>query len=242
MDSDDYQIRISRRARRLRIDVSARRGVVVVVPEGTPDAAVREFIRAKHDWVQRARQRVAANARAFDRPDEPVPEVLELRALGASYTVQRADAPRPRVTHRGDRVRIAGAADAAQARTLLADWLKRRAREYLSGRLRTLAEQHGLHYRRVAVRGQRTRWGSCSGRGTISLNYKLLFLPPALVDHVLLHELAHTRHLDHSPRFWRLLAQLDPDWRTHHDALNHAAQWLPAWVEMDDGAMAGGVD
>ncbi|MEX2575699.1 MAG: SprT family zinc-dependent metalloprotease, partial [Halofilum sp. (in: g-proteobacteria)] len=233
MDTEPYQRRISRRARRLRIDVSARGGVVVVVPEGTPETAVREFVRDKHDWVRRARQRVAANARAFDRPDEPVPDALELRALGVRYTVEQAAADRPRVSCSGDRVRVAGAADEGHARMLLADWLKRRAREFLPQRLSVLASQHGLEYRRVAVRGQRTRWGSCSGRGTISLNYKLLFLPPALVDHVLLHELAHTRHLNHSPRFWRLLARLDPNWRHHHAELGGAARWLPAWAEMD---------
>lgn len=243
VESEYYQRRTSRRARRLRIDVSARSGVVVVVPEGTPEAAVREFVRAKDAWVQRARQRVAANARAFDRPHEAVPEALELRALGTRYAVERVAAERPRITSRGDCVRVAGAADEAHARALLSDWLKRRAREHLPPRLSALADRHDLDYQRVAVRGQRTRWGSCSSRGTISLNYKLLFLPPVLVDHVLLHELAHTRHLDHSPRFWRLLARLDPDWRAHHAELGRAAQWLPAWAEIEDGgAFPSGVD
>lgn len=243
VNADEYQLRISRRARRMRIDVSARHGVVVVVPEGTTDDAVRQFVAAKQGWVLRARERVAASASTLDRPDEPVPRALELRALGVCYRVEMAPAERPRITRRGDRVRVAGAADDAQARALLAAWLKRQAREWLPARLRALADEHGLDYRRVSIRGQRTRWGSCSGRGTISLNFKLLFLPPTLVDHVLLHELAHTRHLNHSPRFWRLLSKLDLHWRHHHAELGRAAQWLPAWVEMDGGGMAtGGVD
>lgn len=222
----------------MRIDVSARRGVVVVVPAGTPQATVREFIDAKHAWVERARARVAAQAQELTHPGEPFPGTLDLRALGAHYRVERVDGRRPRVDCRGACVRVGGAADDAHARALLTGWLKRRAREHLSERLRELAQRHGLAYQRISVRAQRTRWASCSGRGTISLNYKLLFLPPELVDHVLLHELAHTRHLNHSPRFWRLLARLDPDWRRHHEQLGHATQWLPAWVEMEDGSSA----
>lgn len=233
MEPNDYQLRISRKARRLRIDVSARRGVVVVVPAGTTDAAVREFIHAKQAWVQRARARVAAQAQELAHPDEPVPSTLELRALDTRYRVERTDGRRARVDFRGSRVRVTGAADDAHARALLIAWLKRRARERLGERLRGLAERHRLEFERVSVRGQRTRWGSCSGRGTISLNYKLLFLPPALVDHVLLHELAHTRHLNHSDRFWNLLARLDPDAGRHHRALTRARRWLPQWVELD---------
>lgn len=240
MEPSDYELRISRKARRLRIDVSARRGVVVVVPTGTPQAAVRQFIHAKQAWVQRARARVAAQARELAYPDEPVPGTLELRALNARYRVERDDGRRPRVESRGAQLRVTGASDDAHARALLTGWLKRCARERFGERLRELAERHGLEYQRISVRAQRTRWASCSSRGTISLNYKLLFLPPELVDHVLLHELAHTRHLNHSQRFWRLLARLDPDWRQHHQALGQATRWLPAWVEMDDGGLAAG--
>lgn len=230
----EYQLRVSRRARRLRIDVSAHRGVVVVVPEGTPEAAVQEFVRAKRGWVRRARERVRADAEVLRAPDETVPRRLQLRALGLDFTVETVAAgDRRRVERQGDRVRVTGAEDPAAVRTALTGWLKRLARRRLLPRLAELSRQHGLEYERAAVRGQRTRWGSCSGRGTISLNYKLLFLPPALVDHVLVHELAHTRHLDHSPRFWALLAHLDPDWRAHHEALKAGMEWLPAWVEME---------
>jgi len=231
----EFQLRISRRARRLRIDVSARRGVVVVVPEGTPRDIVHRFVHAKRGWIRRARDRVAAEAAALVRPDESVPGRLELRAIEREYTVALAPpgaAARARARCDGDCVHVA-ARDEASARGALAEWLKRQARRELVPRLRELARHHAFEFERAAVRGQRTRWASCSGRGTISLNFKLLFLPPSLVEHVMLHELAHTRHLDHSDRFWSLLAELDPNWRAHHAALTRASRWLPAWVEMD---------
>ena len=234
MPGRQFQLRISQRATRMRIDVSASRGVIVVVPEGTPEAAVRRFVCDKRRWIDRARDRVAAEAAVYD-PAEPgsLPERLRLRALGADYPVEFADDGRARVECNGERVRVFGAGAARERRAALVDWLKRHARAHLPPRLRELAAAHELEFERVAVRGQRTRWASCSGRGTISLNYKLLFLPARLVDHVMLHELAHTRHLNHSDSFWRFLARLDPDAERHHRALTRARRWLPQWVELD---------
>lgn len=234
MSSGEIQLRISRRARRLRIDVSARRGVVVVIPEGTPQDVVRRFVAEKREWIRRARTRIEEQAGAELQPaGPPVPNSLDLRALRCEYTVKTRAADRARVEVDGNLLRVHGPREAARIRATLANWLKGTARTHLVPRLDMLADEHGFAYQRASVRGQRTRWASCSSRGTISLNYKLLFLPPALVDHVLLHELAHTRHLNHSQRFWDLLARLDPHWRRHHAALARAARWLPAWVEMD---------
>jgi len=81
------------------------------------------------------------------------------------------------------------------------------------------------------VRGQKTRWGSFSSRGTLSLNYKLLFLPEPLLRHVILHELSHSVHMNHSDEFWNLLHSLDPDTATHDKQLSEAWKYLPAWLE-----------
>lgn len=234
MPRNEFQLRISPRATRMRIDVSASRGVVVVVPEGTPDSAVRHFVDNKRGWIDRARHRVAAEAELYD-PAEPgeLPARLRLRALGVDYPVRFEPGERVQVLRDGEHVRVCGGGDVREQRVVLINWLKRHAREHLPPWLARLALAHGFEYRRVAVRGQRTRWASCSGRGTISLNFKLLFLPRPLVDHVLLHELAHTRHLNHSDRFWNLLTRLDPDAGRHHRALARARRWLPQWVELD---------
>ena len=234
------QLRISRRARYLRIDVSAHRGVVVVVPEGTPRAVVQRFVMGRRRWIRDARERVARRAEERAATGPALPARLELEALGETYPVVMAADGRRGVRCSGGQLRVSGAADPAAGRAALVRWLKARGRETLVPWLARHAREHGLRYRRTMVRGQRTRWGSCSGRGTISLNYKLLFLPPQLVDHVLLHELAHTRHLNHSARFWRLLAELDPNWRAHHAALARAERWLPYWLELADAEASAG--
>ncbi len=117
---------------------------------------------------------------------------------------------------RDGRLLVSGPADDDEAyRQALIEWLRRRARSTLGPRLEELARLHALAFERVSVRHQRTRWGSCSPRGAISLNLRLLFLEPALVDHVLIHELCHTRELNHSKRFWALLQAHDPEWALH---------------------------
>ncbi len=98
-----------------------------------------------------------------------------------------------------------------EPRELLQTWFRGQAARILPARLETLATRLGVRPKRVTIRGQRTRWGSCSSRGAISLNWRLVLLPSALADYVLVHELCHLRHLDHSPRFWGMVRGVVPD-------------------------------
>ncbi len=84
----------------------------------------------------------------------------------------------------------------------------REAGDRIRNRCRTLAEQHQFEYRQITIRTQKTRWGSCSSKGNLSLNAKLIYLPEDLMDYVILHELCHTRHLNHGPQFWEELSRI----------------------------------
>jgi predicted metal-dependent hydrolase len=97
--------------------------------------------------------------------------------------------------------------------------LRERAREELPARLLEIAAAHGLTVTGVSIRNQRTRWGSCGRDGKISLNWRLVLMPPAVRDYVLIHELMHLRRLDHSPAYWKLVAAACPGYR-------EARQWL----------------
>ncbi|MBT8419800.1 MAG: M48 family metallopeptidase [Gammaproteobacteria bacterium] len=90
-------------------------------------------------------------------------------------------------------------------------WYRRQANDYLPVRLGILADRVGKHPSKVSIRAQKTRWGSCSSRGHISLNWHLMLLPMQLVDYVLVHELCHLHYLDHSSEFWSLVSRLVPD-------------------------------
>jgi hypothetical protein len=115
-------------------------------------------------------------------------------------------------------------------RTLLRAWLIARAEKAFPVWLQQLSERTQLKYARLTVRLQKTRWGSCSRRGNISLNARLLFVAPEIATYVLLHELCHTKELNHSSRFWKLVERFEPNWRKLDRALTVASRTLPRWA------------
>lgn len=142
-------------------------------------------------------------------------------------------------TARGVRVLPAGAGrlvlagqvgDTLACRQALRRWLVRAGQTHLVPRLADLSGTLGLSYARTTIRLARSRWGSCSRTGSIALNARLLLLAPPLVDYVLVHELCHTRELNHSPAFWALVAQHCPEYRRHRIALRAAGKQMPAWA------------
>lgn len=104
-------------------------------------------------------------------------------------------------------------------RELLEAWYRREAGRWLPRRLEQLGERLGVRPAKVSIRAQKTRWGSCSSRGEISLNWRLVLLPSALADYILVHELCHLRYLDHSSRFWGLVQSLVPDYKCKQERI-----------------------
>jgi predicted metal-dependent hydrolase len=165
----------------------------------------------------------------------PAPSAPGVASPASAVPALRAGCPRAVARERADghlSLTITGDCDDATAcREALYGWVRRRARMVLMPRLAEVARLHGFEYGRVTVRCQRTRWASCSRRKAISLNARLLFLPPEVVDYVLLHELCHTLEMNHSPRFWALLESHDPQWRAHKKLLRTAGMALPTWLD-----------
>jgi predicted metal-dependent hydrolase len=101
----------------------------------------------------------------------------------------------------------------APVRPLVEGHLRAFAERELTGRCAALAAEHGLSVTHVRIRNQRSRWGACSGLGVITLNWRLVQMPPGVSDYIICHELAHLRHPNHSRRFWREVERLCPPWR-----------------------------
>lgn len=233
-DLPPYTVRVSTRVRRIRLTVTAREGLVVVVPLGMRIDA-DAIVASKAPWAWRALAD-SAEKRALHQggPEALLPQSIELRALDRVVHVRHEishRAARARVTESVAELNVVGPDDPEVRIAALSAWLDRLARAWLVARLATLAESHGFTYQRVRIMRARSRWGSCSSRGTISLNRTLVFLPPELADALILHELAHTRVLNHSARFWTLLCTVDQDALTHRRALKDAGAFVPAWAE-----------
>jgi predicted metal-dependent hydrolase len=222
---DPFAVRISPRARRLTARVHVGGRVEIVVPVGVNAHTVRDFVQRFTPWIDR---KVAA-MRSFAAPSEPVPATVEFALTQENFAVDWRREPKHGIKQTSDRI-VVRAPDERGARALLQRWLKRAAYERLAPRLLQLAGDLNYSVARVSIRCQRTRWGSCSTRGTVSLNCSLLFLTLEVVRYLFIHELAHTKHMNHSANFWRLVEKIEPDYRRLDRELLAGWRTVPAWV------------
>lgn len=240
----EYTVRVSSRARQVRL-VMKLDGLEVVVPRGVSQRRIPALLEDKREWIEKAARRVEAHRLRLESDPPRLPERIVLPAVEEEWRVEYRP---PRSAGGGARVREAtgyrlvvtgDVRDFEACKQALCRWLNRRAREALVPRLAELADRHGFRYERASIRQQRTRWGSCSRKGTISLNAKLLLMPGVAADYVLLHELCHTVHMDHSPRFWGLVERHDPKYKTHKKLVRMSAKAMPTWLdhEPDEEAM-----
>lgn len=190
------------RARRYVLRVTDAADVVVTLPRWGSVAEARAFAQQHVAWIARERvRRAAETARAWSAGANEIWLRGERQAVRIESNVVAA----------GDISATLG--DGADARQALRQALRAAAKRELPARLMELAARADLRVARVTVRDQRSRWGSCSSRGAIALNWRLLLMPPEVRDYVLWHELMHLKRADHSPAFWRLVDAVCPDYR-----------------------------
>jgi predicted metal-dependent hydrolase len=234
MTMPDYRLRYSKKAQYLQLRFSTQ-GLEVIVPAKrlVPPGAIAKFIQQKQTWINKNWQRWQASEQ---HPPAPLilPTTIHLPLLAQTWDVIYLATAQRRVTctHNLSRqIKLLGnVADSARCVQGLCQWLKQMAEQHLRPQLLLIANETGLSFHQLTIRQTISRWGSCSGRKHISLCCNLLFLPPALVRHVLLHELCHTQQLHHGSAFWRLLEQYDPSMAVHKIQLKKASAYVPAWV------------
>lgn len=174
-------------------------------PSWTPRAEIESYVRQQRDWLQRAWSRMHAGMQRAESG-----AANELRYLGRRLRLDVRHSLFHEVRRDGDTLRVYAPLD-ADAGELVRDWLLARAERLLAWRLARIARRLGRAPSRFALSDAQTQWGSCTRRGHIRLNWRLVQAPLALIDYVAAHELAHLIHLDHSPRFWAQVAVLCPD-------------------------------
>jgi predicted metal-dependent hydrolase len=226
---DDWVVRQSARARRLTVRVLHTGRVEVVVPRRTTPRAVQLFVSRHRDWIERKTSEVRSRARTERFP----PDCIALSGCEEKWQLYLAGGSgRPRLTELAPGLLAVGGhiENAPALSRLLRTWLTRRAYLRLGEALDRCAAEMDLHYSRLLIRRQRTRWGSCSTRGTISLNCGLLFQRPQVVRYLLIHELSHLRYMNHSSRFWRHVESYCPDYRALDRELLRGWSRVPGWM------------
>jgi predicted metal-dependent hydrolase len=218
-----YAIRASARRRTLSLELRTDGSLTVATPRGLSLATIRAFVESRRAWI--------AAKRALLKPPSPPRMFPEhgacLPYLGTELALNVSIAPARRAACRCESGSLLVKVPHNTAiRPAIEAWYRREAATHAAARLAHFAPLVGGAARKLSIRAQRTRWGSCSARGAISLNWRLMQAPPEILDYVVVHELCHLLVPNHSPRFWAEVARVLPDWRERRAQLRQFGRSL----------------
>lgn len=212
-----------RRRKRMTVQVNAQGELHVRIPWRVTLSQTEHFIQDQAAWVL---ERLRHVRHVMD--NKPVlQEGVVLPFLDTSLCVCYQPVQIRPVFREDNRLWVATAQRSPQAMAVaLESWYRQQAREYFLARLETWSIPLGVRFERLTIRDQKSRWGSCSSKKNISLNWRLMFLPSVVVDYVVVHELCHVRHMNHSPDFWAMVAGFVPEYVACRQHLrNFSSPW-----------------
>ncbi len=203
-----YNVKISLKARHVRLEVRPETGLTVVLPKGYQQSKIPQIILDKKRWIK-------TKLELYDRAGQKhLEDGGSLRYLGRELRTRAVPCDGSDCTVRlaGDELLLQSGTD-EDNRMHVESWLKKQASVVIS----ELAERHslkiGVKYNALRIRSARTRWGSCSPHGNLNFNWKLIMVPLPVIEYVVIHELCHLKELNHSKAFWKLVENYCPDWR-----------------------------
>ena len=224
-----YTVKVSQRSRSVRLQISREDGLVITVPKAFNQRLLPGILQSKLDWINRTIERIN---RLPIPAAKSLPDKLTLLATNETWlivyrtesgnSISLAEQPHGRV------LIVSGKIGGKTAvKRILKGWLKEKAARLLPDWLDRISRKTGLPYQNLTIRDQKTRWGSCSALKNINLNLRLIFLPPHLVDYIIIHELCHTQVLSHSSTFWKLVASFYPQYKEARKQLRELAKEIP---------------
>ncbi len=234
-------MRKSARAKRITVQICPAEGLQVIVPLRHQPDAIDSILQEKRQWIEKNLNQMSAII--LRRASEPkIPASLDLPAIQKHYRIEYIKNSSKILKLKESKIfavdgikriltLIGPVDDHAYVIRVIFRFLKQVAIQHLIPQIQALSIECALPYQAIGIRRQTTLWGSCNSKHKIHLNTKLLFLPEELVRYVMIHELCHTKHLNHSMRFWHLLSKFDPFYANHKRALAKAQHTLPAWLE-----------
>lgn len=212
-----YRHRISRRARRLRFEVRPGNGLEVTTPPGVSVARIEAVMREKTQWITTMLIRYAQPPRSVVETPLQSDALLPFAGGYLRLSVEPVAARKRKIAvmEEGELRLCVDTSSPADLRAALEVWYRRQGRRVFTERVAHWNAQYGFSYGRIAIRDQKSRWGSCSRQGNLNFNWRLLLAPLAVLDYIVIHELAHLKEGNHSPRFWALVAEKCPAYREH---------------------------
>ncbi len=211
-----YTLKRNPRSRGIRLSVNRQREVIVSAAPWISEREIQKFVEKQSDWISQTLAKIKVKKNVDDE------QTVEL--FGKSYhKVIAAPLTKVGVVIQGEEIIISPTDPTrSSAQKSLEHFLKSCAQDYILPRLHTLAATMGITFTSAGFRQQSSRWGSCSSRGHLSFNWRLVHFSPPVIDYVLIHELAHRREMNHGTHFWEIVAQYDPEYRAHQGVLKRA--------------------
>lgn len=224
----EYNLRLSKKARHAHIKVIPNRGLEVVIPTRLQKTIiVADLLTEKKSWIEKHLASLQI------KPLEHITS-LSLQAINQIWHIKYQPTLSKQISaiiqpgNETHTITLCGNLhNITNTHRWLQTWLKQIAQQHLLPWLHALSIEHKLPYNKATIRAQQTLWGSCNAEKNISLNYKLLFIPAAFAQHVMLHELCHTKFLNHSKNFWNLLEKKDINSTMHNAEVRHADKHVP---------------
>ena len=206
----NYRIRLSKRSRYIRIQLSQERGIELIVPKGVSIANAEKFLSEKKDWI----------LKKFVKIKEKNDDYM---LFGEKINLERQfdlflKKPKIELIKQKLLLTMPEGKD-VQERKIFEEWLKAKAEEYIPNRVKVLAEKNVFNFNKVVIRGQKSRWGSCSKYGNLSFNFKVMSYKKEVIDYLIIHELCHLKEMNHSGKFWHLVESYMPDYKDYKNIL-----------------------
>ena len=210
-----YTVKRSSRAKHARLEVRAATGLTVVIPDFYKINDIPDLLRKRERWIL---HKLAKYVKGY-----PLTEGKEPKSGNFIPYLGR----RLKVVTRYNSSAVAGVKleknrllvelnrQNGRLNLVLEWWYRQQAEEVIKKRVDDLCPRLGVTYGRLTVRAARTRWGSCSQKGNINFNWKIVMAPEPVIDYIIIHELAHLKEMNHSKNFWKLVAEHCPQWRKH---------------------------
>ena len=223
-----YVVKRSPRARYARLEVSNGKGLTVVIPKSYELAQVPEFIKEKRRWILDKLAKCDETRLPSAQKELKSGDVVPYLGQNVEVVTQIDHRKTDSVYLDGNRLMVSLGSKGSRLSSLLECWYRQKAEELFRDKVGRLCSTLGVNYSRLSIRGAKTRWGSCSHKGNLNFNWKLMMVPESVIDYVIIHELAHLKEMNHSGKFWNLVAEQCPQWRKHRKWLkDHEAALTP---------------
>ena len=212
-----YTIKRSPNRKKLTITVERDRSVVVHAPESTPEETIRQVVKSKRQWIYEKTKHAQKYDKKLHPPGKELVNGESALYLGREYQIEIISTDSTEI--RFEQRFLIPASLVEERRGVLRNWYINRAKERILPKVKSLAATLGVEFANAKIVDNRFRWGSCTPKDNVNLNWRLIKAPMFVVDYVIVHELAHLIEANHTPRFWNVV-------RTHAPTMEKARSWL----------------